>query len=688
LLRYKIAPGFALLAAALAAVSLGSPALAQPVVTLTPSSVIFSYAPGGVIPPSQQVVVSSDVAATLNTYSLTFTQGAGGWLTAFPPSGSGGLSLQSGTTLTLFLNPSIVQALPSGQYVAQISLNVTPAPATAPTLAILLTVAGGGGGTNPETVSVAPASLSFSFQPGSAVPAAQPLAVTTTDNANVTAVGLTDDGGSWLLVSPSSSATPGTINVSVNPVSLMTGTYTGNVTIKGPNNVAQVPVTLTVGSSGLSVTPASITINEPQNYGISAPQPLTVAASSAVPVMISTTADGNWLQVNTNSAVTPATINVRANNSGLSQGTYSGMVTVQSDPTNSTSVPVTLVVGPPATLSLSPSNLTFTYRINDPAPLTQSAKVTSLTGALQTFSVATVTNDGGNWLTASPQPASTPGAVVVGILPTGLAAGTYNGVVNVTASAANASPQPILVTLIVKPAPVPTVLSVNSAASYATGAVAPGELLAIFGSSIGPETLVVPPAGTAPLSLGNVGVTFDGIPAPIYYASSTQTSVQVPYNIAQGQTVLKLTYNGVSSAGTTLTSVPAFPGLFTADSSGQRQIAALNADLSVNSASNPAARGAALVLYGTGEGQTSPPSVEGARVPILMPYPQTPYPVFVSIGGQTASIQYAGETPGQLSGLMQINVTVPTNAPVGANIPVVVSINGRSTQANITVAIK
>ena len=184
------------------------------------------------------------------------------------------------------------------------------------------------------------------------------------------------------------------------------------------------------------------------------------------------------------------------------------------------------------------------------------------------------------------------------------------------------------------------------------------------------------------------GVTFDGIPAPIYYVSSTQSTVQVPYNIAQGQTVMKVSYNAVSSVGTTIPSVPAAPGLFTSDSSGQRQIAALNDDLSVNSAGNPATRGKALVLYGTGEGQTSPASVEGSRVPTVAPLPQTPLQVLVSIGGQIAQVAYAGETPGLLSGLMQINVTVPANAPVGANVPVVVSINGRSTQNNATVAIK
>jgi uncharacterized protein (TIGR03437 family) len=260
--------------------------------------------------------------------------------------------------------------------------------------------------------------------------------------------------------------------------------------------------------------------------------------------------------------------------------------------------------------------------------------------------------------------------------------------VNVTPTAANSSSQPIVVTLIVKPAPTPTVLSVNNAGSYATGPVAPGELVTIFGSAVGPPTLTVAPSGTAPPSLGNTGVTFDGIPAPIYYASSTQTTVQVPYNIVQGQTVMKVVYNAVSSAGTTLQSVPAAPGLFTSNSSGSGQLAALNSDLSVNSSANPATRGMVVVLYGTGEGQTSPPVVEGTRVGSVAPLPQTPYQVLVSIGGVAAQVAYAGETPSLLSGLLQLNVTVPPNAPTGAAVPVSVSINGRPAQATGTIAIQ
>lgn len=680
---------FALLAAVAAIMSFGSTAqAAPPVITILPSpSILFSYSPGGTIPGSQVVMVTSDIPATLQNYTVTYPQGSGGWLTVFPPSGSGGLATPA--NLSLFLNPGFVQALPAGQYIAQVSLTMSPAPTGGnPTIAILLTVAGGGTNFN-QTITVAPTSLAFAFSPGSAVPAAQTLAVSTSDSTPVSAAVVTDDGGSWLLLSPTSSVTPGNISVSVNPALLAGGTYTATITVKGSNSVAQIPVTLTVGTVGLTVNPMSIAINEPQNYGPSAFQPLTITGTGALPVQINGfAADGNWLQVDANTGVTPVTVNVRANDSGLMQGTYMGTVTVQSGPGNSVQVPVTLTVGAPATLQLQPASVAFTYQITTAQPVPITTKVNSLTGSAQNFTLAPVTYNGGNWLTASAVPTTTPGVVTIGVNPTGLAVGTYSGVINVTPAGTNTSPQPIVVSLTVKSAPVPTILSVTSAASYASGTVAPGEIVTIFGSNIGPAALTVPTPGTAPQTLANTSITFDGIPAPIYYASSGQTSVQVPYNIAAGQTVVKLTYNGVPSTGTTLKSLPAFPGLFTSDSSGQRQLAALNADLSVNSAANPVARGTVLVLYGTGEGQTNPASVEGARVPVIIPLPQTPFAVTVSIGGQPATVQYAGETPGLLSGLLQINVIVPPATPVGANIPVLVTVNGQFTQPNVTVAVK
>jgi uncharacterized protein (TIGR03437 family) len=672
LVRLTMSPKLAIMAAAIVAMATGRPAQAAlPVVRVSTTALNFaSTNPSTTL--TQTVTVTSDQPVQLGAYNVSYTS-PGNWLTVFPPNFNPPQALP--VTFTLYVTPG---SLPAGIYAAQVAFSTTGPIDTlnsATSFSVFLTV-GNGGGTTSQTVTVAPTSLSFNFVPGGNVPAAQAVTVSTSDSSPVNISAQTNDGGKWLLFSPANLTTPGTLSVSVNTASLTGGTYSGTVTVTASNNVTQIPVTLVVGSAGLTVDPGSISISAPQNYGLSAYQPITITAGAAIPIQINaSTADGNWLQVDQNFATTPATVNVRANNSGLAQGIYQGSISVQSRPSNVASVPVTLTVGAPAVLSLSPSNLTFNYQMADPSPTTQSVRIGSLNSSVQTFTVAATTTDGGKWLIAGASPSSTPGAVNVGVNTDGLAVGTYTGVINVLAGIANASPQPIVVTLIIKSAPLPTVQSVTSAASYASGTVAPGEIVTIFGANIGPKSLTLPPNGTVPTIVSTTSVTFDGIPAPIYYASSTQTSVQVPYGIAQGQTVMRVTYNTAASVATTL-------------KSGTGQAAALNGNLSFNSAANPATRGQALVLYGTGEGQTSPPSVEGVKVPTVLPLPQTPLSVTVTVGGLSAIVQYAGETPGLLSGLFQINVVVPNGAPVGPAVPVQVTVNGQPSQANVTVAIQ
>ena len=224
-------------------------------------------------------------------------------------------------------------------------------------------------------------------------------------------------------------------------------------------------MTLTIGALSIFAAPASLTFNVPQNYGFGAPQFVQVTASSPTAFTTSSASDTNWLTVDTPSGTTPGSVQVRANDGSLAQGTYNGSVTIQTSPSNYIQVPVTLVVGPPATLSLSPASLSFTYTVGGAVPANSSIAIKSLTGAALTFGATATTSDGAPWLVASAA-GPTPGTVSVGINPTTLVPGSYNGVVNVTSSASGASPEPIVVSLTVLAAPTPTVTSVVSAARF------------------------------------------------------------------------------------------------------------------------------------------------------------------------------------------------------------------------------
>jgi len=89
---------------------------------------------------------------------------------------------------------------------------------------------------------------------------------------------------------------------------------------------------------------------------------------------------------------------------------------------------------------------------------------------------------------------------------------------------------------VTQPAPLPTIKGVTNAASYAVGAVSPGELVTLFGTAIGPTTAAYattdPATGKLATTIGGVQVLFNGTLAPMIYASSTQASAVVPYEMA------------------------------------------------------------------------------------------------------------------------------------------------------------
>lgn len=235
-------------------------------------------------------------------------------------------------------------------------------------------------------------------------------------------------------------------------------------------------------------------------------------------------------------------------------------------------------------------------------------------------------------------------------------------------------------------APVATAAGVVNAASFLGGPVAPGELVTIFGSGIGPATLAgyhITAFNFFDTLSGETSVLFDGIPAPLIYASAGQTTAIVPYSVAgHASTQMTIVYQGRASAPAAVPVTAAAPALFSADSSGKGPAALLNQDFSTNAANNPAAKGSIVALYGTGEGQTNPGGVTG-RIALSV-YPKPVLPVSVTIGGTQATIAYAGAAPSLVSGVFQINVTIPPDAPSGA-VPVVVKVGTATSPSGSTV---
>jgi uncharacterized protein (TIGR03437 family) len=216
--------------------------------------------------------------------------------------------------------------------------------------------------------------------------------------------------------------------------------------------------------------------------------------------------------------------------------------------------------------------------------------------------------------------------------------------------------------------------SVVSAASYqtsSTGVVAPGQVVVLFGNEIGPAaltTLRLTADGRVDTFLAGVRVLFDGVPAPLLYASAKQLSAVVPYGVApNGRTVVQVDYQGLRSNPLVLWVAPAVVGVFTQNSSGRGAGAVLNQDGTLNTPENPAEKGSIVVLYGTGEGRTTPDGVDGKVTGEPLPRPQLR--ILAQVDGRVAEVLYAGGAPGLVAGVLQMNVRIPLTARSGAAVP-------------------
>lgn len=237
------------------------------------------------------------------------------------------------------------------------------------------------------------------------------------------------------------------------------------------------------------------------------------------------------------------------------------------------------------------------------------------------------------------------------------------------------------------PAPIASAAGVVNGASFLPGTVAPGEIVTVFGSALSVDSLT----GASIVgkkfatTVADTQVLFDDVPAPLVYVSSGQLAAIVPYAVyGHSWTRMQVRYKDLYSPGIRLGVAASVPALFSASSSGTGQGAILNEDNTANSPSNPAGPGSIVVLYGTGEGQTDPPGVDGLIASAKLAKPLLP--VTVRIGGQNAQILYSGAAPGLVAGVIQINARIP-NGVTGLSVPLQITVGGASSPPTITLAV-
>jgi uncharacterized protein (TIGR03437 family) len=185
-------------------------------------------------------------------------------------------------------------------------------------------------------------------------------------------------------------------------------------------------------------------------------------------------------------------------------------------------------------------------------------------------------------------------------------------------------------------------------------------------------------------NLSGTQVSFDGKAAPLIYALAGQVSAVVPYEVSgKQQTVVQYSYNGVVSNTVTIPVAPSAPAIFTQNASGSGPGLVLNGGTSLNSAANPAAGGSVIAILATGGGTITGGATDGALAPAAG---NQTLPVSATIGGVTATVGYAGPAPGEVNGVMQVNLTVPSGM-TGAQ-PLVITVGGVPSQSGVTVAVK
>ena len=239
-------------------------------------------------------------------------------------------------------------------------------------------------------------------------------------------------------------------------------------------------------------------------------------------------------------------------------------------------------------------------------------------------------------------------------------------------------------------APAVAVKAVVNGASMRPGPVAPGQVVTLFGSGLGPAERATPriEEGRVATALGGTAVLVDNIPAPLLYAQWDQLSAVVPFAVAgTAQARLQVVYKGAQSATVPLRVAPASPGLFTLDSSGGGQGLVFNQDDSLNSAANPASPGSLVSLFVTGLGETDPVVADGT-IATTPDSPRPRLPVSVKIGGVEARVEEAGPVPGMVVGVFRVRVRLSASVPAGDAVGIELIAGENAAQPDVTMAVK
>ena len=510
----------------------------------------------------------------------------------------------------------------------------------------------------------------------------------------------TQSGGNWLSTDVQSGTAPATVQVRENPAGLAGGYYLGRVTVQGPiNSVAEdfayrvdplplpaftenPPSLSFLREAGDSVTPSVGFISfENATAGFSA----KVESSDGAP----------WLSIMAVIDVpSRPSVTYNVDSRGLAAGIYTAtIVGTSGGATARAMITLTVLPKPVHPLVLSVSRLSFTA----PAGVMsagQQVSITSLDGPV-VFNFATRLGAPIQLVKNDPA-ANLPSGMFSGfVAPTTFtlattfsAPGSWEDTLTFTTSAGTVQ-IPLSVYITAAPSSPPVIVSLVNAASELRGPIAPGEIITIRGLGVGPPTVGVQldsQGRVLATANPNAQVLINGVTAPIVYGSIGQWNVVVPYEVDGAKSAaIQVSVGGVASNVWTVPVAPSAPAFFTASGTGVGAAAVLNQDGTINSSTNPAPRGTVVSLFLTGGGQTLPAGVTGSVTGASGARPLLP--VSIQVVDRNLTLQYAGEAPGLVSGVMQVNAILPSDLPFGA-LRTQVQIGDAISPMGITIAVQ
>jgi uncharacterized protein (TIGR03437 family) len=538
----------------------------------------------------------------------------------------------------------------------------------------------------------------------------------------------TYSGGNWLAATPSGGTsvpggTPNPVSISVNTGGLQAQPYYGVVTLTPTDKIhpaVSITVVLNIVPAGtaapLQVSPGGLVFVTTPG---ATPAAQSISLSNVSSTVIGFTATGSsiakWVSVSQTGTVTssqPASINVSPVVGSLAAGAYTGSVTLALSDGSTQIVNLLLVISPTAKPSARgpvPEATTSSCTPTQLLPvLTSLSSGFSVSAGWPVPIIAQVVDSCGSAINSGTVIASfTNGDSPVAMIPVGQGnwsatwvpgRGYTGATVRVDANTVNpgltGSSQVSAQVASNPTAPVVFTGGVVSAGDYSS-APALGLWVSIYGSGLADSPLTASQA-PLPTQLGTTSVLLsNGEALPILFVADSLVNVLVPYDLAVNSPIQLIVQRGNAISVPTQTVVfSAAPSILASAGNGLGEgvvfvIGAGGIETPVTPLT-PAQPGDPIVIYCFGLGPVSSPIDKGA----VTPYPplfNATAPVTVTFGSASGNVSvpaaFAGLTPGVI-GVYQVNVTMPANAPVGNQVPVSVSVGGKSSSASIFMSIR